>query len=604
MLTADGAYGFVHPLVHAAVLAATDDGTCFALHAAAADALEAEGADAARVAAHVIAMPGTGDERAVMRLRRAAGEALRSGAARSAVTLRRRATVEPPLPAARIAVLRELGTAERMIGSASAIDHLRQALALSRNEEERAQLAHHVALAQHDLSRYADAAATLTTARRDAPENLDGTTRDLLRLDLLTTAMMVSSLDGQAVLADIARGIAPQHPDFFEALELVRLTWSLTTLAPAGPVLEQIAASLRRIKASPDRLDVHALLFFVLSSGERTDLAEQLIDATENDGPGWDRRTLAVVSGRACLELRRGNLDAAVAAGEAGMELDRDDSTGRLFVLANLSQALVERGDVDRAAALWSGLEIPPSRSEAHLATVHRAIGTLRVAQGDDHAAAEAFDIAVDIQRSFHNDSHPVWEGGGRGHAECWFRLGRLDEARTDVATTIDVATKMQLPGLLGIGLRIRGEMNQDLDDLLAATAALDRSPLRLDLAEAHHALGAYLHRAGARADAREPLRHALDLAHRCGARSLMDRTHTTLLAAGGRPRRPAQTGLDALTVSEQRIARLAAAGRTNREIAGELFVTAKTVEGHLANIFRKLEVRNRQAIAASIKTS
>jgi DNA-binding CsgD family transcriptional regulator len=61
------------------------------------------------------------------------------------------------------------------------------------------------------------------------------------------------------------------------------------------------------------------------------------------------------------------------------------------------------------------------------------------------------------------------------------------------------------------------------------------------------------------------------------------------------------RTGLDALTPSERRIAELAAAGRTNREIGGELFVTKATVETHLRSVFRKLDVRSRDELAARL---
>ena len=70
------------------------------------------------------------------------------------------------------------------------------------------------------------------------------------------------------------------------------------------------------------------------------------------------------------------------------------------------------------------------------------------------------------------------------------------------------------------------------------------------------------------------------------------DRAETELRATGARPRRVVLTGLDSLTASERRIAELAGQGLTNREIAQTLFITARTVEGHLTSVFRKLDVR------------
>lgn len=116
----------------------------------------------------------------------------------------------------------------------------------------------------------------------------------------------------------------------------------------------------------------------------------------------------------------------------------------------------------------------------------------------------------------------------------------------------------------------------------------------QLERARAHAAVGAALRRAGRPVEARDPLRLALDLAHRHGATELEDEALAELRAAGARPRRRLSTGAGALTPSERRIAELAAAGRRNREIAESLFVTMSTVEFHLRHAFRKLGIASR----------
>ena len=103
---------------------------------------------------------------------------------------------------------------------------------------------------------------------------------------------------------------------------------------------------------------------------------------------------------------------------------------------------------------------------------------------------------------------------------------------------------------------------------------------------------------AGQRAAARDPLAQALELAARCGARPLAARARDELKAAGARPRRAWRTGVDALTPSELRVARLAAEGRSNREIARELYVTLKAIEGHLARAYAKLGIEGRGQLA------
>ena len=92
-----------------------------------------------------------------------------------------------------------------------------------------------------------------------------------------------------------------------------------------------------------------------------------------------------------------------------------------------------------------------------------------------------------------------------------------------------------------------------------------------------------------------------MDEAHACGAEPLAERAADELRASGARPRRRAITGLDALTPSERRVASHAADGRTNREIAQELFVTVATVETHLSRAYRKLGVDGRAALAGAL---
>ena len=96
-------------------------------------------------------------------------------------------------------------------------------------------------------------------------------------------------------------------------------------------------------------------------------------------------------------------------------------------------------------------------------------------------------------------------------------------------------------------------------------------------------------------------LRVALDLAHRCGAIALTERTRTELLAAGGRPRRPVLSGLDSMTPSERRVAQLAAGALSNRDIAQNLFITTRTVEGHLTHAYQKLAITSREQLPADL---
>jgi DNA-binding CsgD family transcriptional regulator len=136
---------------------------------------------------------------------------------------------------------------------------------------------------------------------------------------------------------------------------------------------------------------------------------------------------------------------------------------------------------------------------------------------------------------------------------------------------------------------------------LREAVVDLERGGAGLERARALADLGALLRRRNRRTEARELLREALDAAHRMGAKRLAEQAETELRATGARPRRVVLTGLDSLTASERRIIELASQGLSNREIAQTLFITSRTVEGHLTSVFRKLRVQSRDELPAAL---
>lgn len=109
------------------------------------------------------------------------------------------------------------------------------------------------------------------------------------------------------------------------------------------------------------------------------------------------------------------------------------------------------------------------------------------------------------------------------------------------------------------------------------------------------------MRRSRERAEARDPLRHALELAHRCEGTAVAERARSELLAAGGRPRRIELSGPESLTASERRVAEMAARGMTNREIAQAQFVSMRTVETHLAHVYQKLDISSRQQLTVTL---
>jgi len=148
------------------------------------------------------------------------------------------------------------------------------------------------------------------------------------------------------------------------------------------------------------------------------------------------------------------------------------------------------------------------------------------------------------------------------------------------------------------MALRAIGMIERDMATLEKSAAELERAGARLELAYTLVELGAALRRGGQRREAREPLARGADLAERCGAGALADRSATELRATGARPRRRLLTGLESLTASERRVAQMAVSGMTNRDIAQALFVTVKTVETHLGRLYRKLGIHSRAELA------
>jgi DNA-binding CsgD family transcriptional regulator len=136
---------------------------------------------------------------------------------------------------------------------------------------------------------------------------------------------------------------------------------------------------------------------------------------------------------------------------------------------------------------------------------------------------------------------------------------------------------------------------------LREAIEVLAPSSVRLQHARALIELGAALRRRNARGEARKLLREGVEIAHDCGAGSLVARANDQLAATGARPRHLLVTGVDSLTASERRVAHLAAEEMSNKEIAQALFVTVKTVEVHLSNVYRKLEIGSRRQLAQAL---
>ena len=201
----------------------------------------------------------------------------------------------------------------------------------------------------------------------------------------------------------------------------------------------------------------------------------------------------------------------------------------------------------------------------------------------------------------FDNPATYPWR---RFAAEAMLRAGRGDEALALVDENLELARRWGAPYAIGAALRTSGVVRGGAEGealLREAVEILAGADVRVEHARALVDLGAHLRRGNRRADARELLRDGAELAHRGGATALVERANEELAATGARPRSVIRSGVESLTASERRVAEIAARDRSNKEIAQELFVTVKTVELHLSNVYRKLQIGSRRQLAAAL---
>jgi DNA-binding CsgD family transcriptional regulator len=150
----------------------------------------------------------------------------------------------------------------------------------------------------------------------------------------------------------------------------------------------------------------------------------------------------------------------------------------------------------------------------------------------------------------------------------------------------------------LGVEARSRALLTdgESADPLyLEAIERLGRTRMRAELARAHLVYGEWLRRENHRTEAREQLRSAYQMLTAMGMEGFADRARRELLATGETVRKRTVDTLTDLTAQEAQIAKLARDGRTNQEIGSQLFISPRTVEWHLGNVFTKLGITSRK---------
>jgi DNA-binding CsgD family transcriptional regulator len=180
---------------------------------------------------------------------------------------------------------------------------------------------------------------------------------------------------------------------------------------------------------------------------------------------------------------------------------------------------------------------------------------------------------------------------------EAAVRCGQPKRARRALERVQETTRAAGTDWALGIEARLRALLSDgDQVDALyrEAISRLGRTRIRVQLARTHLLYGEWLRRERRRLDARAELQTAYELFRDFGVEAFAERARVELEATGLRARKRTVDTLDQLTPQETQIARLAAEGHTNREIAARLFISASTVEYHLGKAFRKLDVKSR----------
>jgi DNA-binding CsgD family transcriptional regulator len=605
VLTGERPIEFVHPIARSAIYAAIPASERARLHAVAATLLREEGAAAERIASHALVTDPAGDEATVDFLAAAARGALARGAPSSAAAYLRRALTEPPAAARRPALLAELGSAEALLGDARAIGHLREALESSPDSPPRQA----AALA---LARFLVLSGETGRAAAIFESAATGTERSALRLEASAVAAGVGDVETAPLMRERVerlRTLAEQDPGVpgvvFAALAIA----DAQTNRPA----EEVAELARRAVAGSRRRGLGwatglVATFTAVLFAERYDDAAELVEEgfTIVRARGSEVHFAMCSSMRSCLALRRGALGDAEEDARVALETAPRQAHGfyGMFALASLVESLVERGRPDEAERVLELTGVPSRTSAATYGALIATRGRLRLAQRRPEEALADFQAggAHMLRGDCPSPSAAAWRSGA---ALAQLALGDRDAARSSAAEEVELARELGAPRALGVALRAQGLVSggdEGLAMLDASVGALEDSQARLELGRSLAELGGALRRSGRRSDAREPLRRALELATHCGADPLAEQVRTDLRASGGRPRQAALSGPQSLTVSERRVAEMAAQGQTNRAIAQALFVSLRTVETHLTHAFQKLGINSRTRLAEALE--
>jgi DNA-binding CsgD family transcriptional regulator len=326
---------------------------------------------------------------------------------------------------------------------------------------------------------------------------------------------------------------------------------------------------------------------------------KRILDSTHGRDEVFDGEALWYLS---MAELRAGRWPSAAEHADAVVEIGTQ--CGRESATAFSPQALAAayRGEVDRARAILArSLPFAGATGNRQAHGMQRAIlGFLELSCANVPAALEELRAAVELREEL-RFGEPGMAFGLDDYLEVLVATGELDQAAALLAPWERRARELDRPTALARAERVhgllasaRGELGVALSAFERALAQHDRAPEPFERRRTLLELGRVQRRAKQRRTARETLEDALLIFDELGAPLWAEKARAELARIGGRASSEGE-----LTPMERRVAELVAAGRSNRELAGELVVTLRTIETHLSRIYRKLGVRSRAQLAA-----
>ena len=600
LLELGGRVEFAHPLVRSAAYRSAAAGDRHRVHRALADASVAETDPDRRAWHRARATPGP-DEEVAAELERSAGRAqARGGVAAAAAFLQRSAelTVDPTRRAERALAAAEASLQAGAFDAALGLVVTAEAGPLDEFQRARVDLLRgHVAFASGSLS---DAPPLLLKAARQFEPFDLGLARETYLTAWGAAFVTAGRAAGRGVLLEICRAVRALPPRSDGPLPLDLLLDGLALLttdghAAATPTLQRAAKALADIPLED-----------VLRWGWMATAASNAV---------WDNDGTIVISARQVRLVRDAGALAELPLYLSALGLASawmGDFAGAASNVAEANSVAAATGSRFAPYALLRVRALQGRQAQASVAIEQAAAGGIGVAIYAHWAAAvlynglARYEEAAAAARQATSNTFEYWVSVWAlpELVEAAMRVGDVELARDALERLAETTQPAGTYLALGIEARSRALLaSGDSADLLyrEAIERLGRTEVRPELARARLLYGEWLRREGRRAGAREQLRTAYDLFTAIGMEAFAERAGRELLATGEKVRKRSPDTREELTPQEGQIARLARDGLSNPEIGAQLFVSARTVEWHLRNVFAKLGITSRRQLQTAL---